>query len=39
MGYGYRRIRDRIERYTGSVIREVLKLREALDRMRLRKSA
>ncbi len=38
-GYGYRRIRDRIERYTGSVIREVLRLREALERARLRKSA
>ena len=38
-GYGYRRLRDRIERYTGTVIREVLRLREALERMRLRKSA
>ena len=39
MGYGYRRLRDRIERYTGAVIREVLRLREALERMKLRKSA
>ncbi|HHJ63312.1 MAG TPA: hypothetical protein ENJ61_00230 [Aquifex aeolicus] len=38
-GYGYRRIRDRIERYTGTVIREVLRLREALERMKLKKSA
>ena len=39
MGYGYRRIRDRIERYTGAVIREVLHLREALDRMKLKRPA
>ena len=39
MGYGYRRIRDRIERYTGTVIREVLRLREALERMKLKKTA
>lgn len=39
MGYGYRRLRDRIERYTGTVIREILRLREALESMRLRKSA
>ena len=38
-GYSYRRLRDRIDRYTGTVIREVLRLREALDRMGLRKSA
>lgn len=33
--YSYRRIKDRIERYTGAVIREVLKLREALARHQL----
>jgi len=33
--YAYRRIKDRVERYTGAVIREVLKLREALARHQL----
>ena len=39
MGYGYKRIRDRIERYTGTTVREVLRLREALERMKLQKTA
>ena len=38
-GYGYRKIRDRIERYTGTTVREVLRLREALERMKLQKTA
>jgi len=38
-GYGYRKIKDRIERYTGAVIREVLRMREALESMRLKRSA
>ena len=37
--YLYKRLKERVERYTGAVIREVLKLREALERMRLKKSA
>ncbi len=35
MGYGYRKIRDRIERYTGTVIREVLDLRGRLQSLRV----
>lgn len=34
MGYGYRRVRDRIERYTGAVIRDVLNLRGRLESIR-----
>lgn len=38
-GYAYRRVKERVERYTGVVIREVLNLREALERMKGRKVA